>query len=136
VIRLTPQAARQLQISLEENADDALALRVAARRCSDGALEYAMGLDEPREGDLQLEEKGVPLLIGVASRDLLANTQIDFVEYEPGEFRFIFIAGQACVGASGNSQANGAAEARACRDGSCSGCGQGPSPSVSGMDQG
>jgi len=92
MICLTPAAARQINRVLEDAADDDLALRVAARRMPDGGIDYALGLDEPRDGDLEMQEKGVPVLVGAASRDLLQNTQIDYVEFEPGDLRFIFIA--------------------------------------------
>ncbi len=102
MISLTPAAARQINDSLEDE-PEALALRVAARRAPDGSIEYALGLDLARAGDLALDEKGVPLLIGADSQPLLDGTQIDFVEYEPGDFRFIFIP--AATGAAGAAQA-------------------------------
>ena len=90
MIKLSPAAARQINATLEDEVEE-LSLRVAARLADDGSVEYALGLDLPREGDFTLEEKGVPLLIGPSSRALLSNTRIDYVEYEPGDFRFIFV---------------------------------------------
>jgi len=118
MITLTPAAARQFNAALEDETEE-LALRVAARISSDGSIEYALGLDEAREGDLAMDEKGVPLLIGASSQALLVDTEIDFVEYEPGDFRFIFIASAAAplpaaLPASG-----------ACGSGGCSRCGSG-----------
>ncbi len=91
MMTLTPAAARQINAAAEANETDELGLRVAARRLPDGTIDYAMGFDEPREGDLVLDEKGVRLLIGSPSQPLLQGTRIDYVEYEPGDFRFIFI---------------------------------------------
>jgi iron-sulfur cluster assembly protein len=116
MITLTPAAARQVHLVLEQSADEDLCLRVAARSACDGSVEYAIGLDEPREGDLSQDEKGVTVLVGPASRDLVGGTQIDFVEYEPGDFRFIFIPAQPVPGA---------AAARTAPGGGCSGCGGG-----------
>ena len=91
MMTLTVAAARQINAAAEANEVDELGLRVAARRLPDGTVDYAMGFDEPREGDLVLDEKGVRLLIGSPSQPLLQGTRIDYVEYEPGDFRFIFI---------------------------------------------
>jgi iron-sulfur cluster assembly protein len=118
MISLTPAAARQINGALEDEAEE-LSLRVAARLGEDGAIEYALGLDEAREGDIALDEKGVPLLIGASSQALLANTQIDFVEYEPGDFRFIFIAAQSDTAAAPAPPSGG------CGSGGCSRCGSG-----------
>jgi iron-sulfur cluster assembly protein len=69
-----------------------LALRVAARREPDGSITYGMGFDEPAEGESpSLQAEGIAVLIATPSRALLQDTQLDFVELHPGEFRFIFI---------------------------------------------
>jgi len=103
MMTLTVAAARQINAAAEDSAAGELGLRVAARRMPDGTLDYAMGFDEQREGDLVLDEKGVRLLIGTPSRELLAGTQIDYVEYEPGDFRFIFVP-PASTGSPGADQ--------------------------------
>ena len=91
MMTLTVAAARQVHAAADAADADELGLRVAARQLPDGTVEYAMGFDEPREGDVVLDEKGVRLLIGEPSQPLLQGTRIDYVEYEPGDFRFIFI---------------------------------------------
>jgi iron-sulfur cluster assembly protein len=91
MMTLTVAAARQIHAAGEDGAAGDLGLRVAARRMADGTIDYAMGFDEQREGDLVLDEKGVRLLIGKPSVELLEGTQIDYVEYQPGDFRFIFV---------------------------------------------
>jgi iron-sulfur cluster assembly protein len=69
-----------------------LALRVAARRESDGSISYGMGFDEPGEGEQpSLQSDGVTVLIATSSQPLLQNTELDFVELNPGEFNFIFV---------------------------------------------
>ncbi len=115
MISLTPAAARQINGTLEDEVE-VLSLRVAARVGADGSIEYALGLDHPREGDLTLDDKGVPLLVGPASQPLLENTQIDFVEYEPGDFRFIFIAPEAAA------EPPGTAAPGSCGSAGCSRC--------------
>jgi len=92
MITLSIAAARQINEQVETSGPgDELALRIAARLLDDGTIDYAMGFDEQREGDLAFDEKGVRLLVGRPSRELLEGTLIDFVEYEPGDFRFIFV---------------------------------------------
>ncbi|GIT23967.1 MAG: hypothetical protein CM1200mP41_00110 [Gammaproteobacteria bacterium] len=53
-------------------------LRVAAKRDRDGAIDYAMGFDEPREEDTVSLQHGVRLLIAPTSMELLNDTVLDF----------------------------------------------------------
>jgi len=90
-VTITPAAVEQLRTALAASDDPDLGLRAAARRTAEGEVEYGMGLDEPREHDEQIEvEAGIKLLVSAASRDLIAGTEIDYVEVAPGEFRFVF----------------------------------------------
>ena len=50
-----------------------------------------MGFDNARKGDIALTSEGIALVVAEEHRDLLAGMTLDFVEYEPGDFRFIFI---------------------------------------------
>ena len=50
-----------------------------------------MGFDNARKGDLALTSEGIALVVAEEHRDLLAGMTLDFVELEPGDFRFIFI---------------------------------------------
>jgi len=96
LVTLTPAAIDQVRAALAAADDPDLGLRAAARRSPDGDVEYGMGLDEPREQDEQIEiDAGIKLLVSVASRDLIAGTEIDYVEVAPGEFRFVFLRPQA-----------------------------------------
>jgi iron-sulfur cluster assembly protein len=90
MITLTPGAARQIRLSAATEEGDPVTLRVAARPAPDGSIEFGMGFDEPRSGDVQLDVEGITLLVAAPSRDLVAETVIDYVEVEPGEFRFVF----------------------------------------------
>jgi len=116
--KLTFAAARQIHAAADsaqaESTGAAVpALRLAAAIGADGSPVYGMGFDEIREGDLAVLEKGVQLLIGRPSQALLQDIEVDFVEYLPGEFRFIFVAPQAAQAA--------AAPGDGCTQGSC-GC--------------
>lgn len=113
MITITTDAASQIRYAAEQSGTQGMALRIAARRCADGSIDYGMGFDEVREQDVELSSEGIALLIGEASRDLLVGTVLDFVEFEPGDFRFIFIpADEAAL-----------AEAPSCGSGGCSKCG-------------
>jgi iron-sulfur cluster assembly protein len=109
VITLTTAAAQQILAAARASGPGRPALRVAARRGPDGSLEFGLGFDEAREGDVTIEQDGIELLVGLPSQELLEGTTIDFVEIEPGELRFIFLAagppaaaeGGACGGGSG-----------------------------------
>ncbi len=68
-----------------------MGLRIAARRDADGSLHYAMGFDEARDDDLVVPSEGIALVVSPAQRELLDGMTLDYVEFEPGDFRFIFI---------------------------------------------
>ncbi|MGE5471977.1 MAG: HesB/IscA family protein [Bacteroidota bacterium] len=113
MITITPTAAAQILDAATRPELAGLALRIAAKRDAAGDIEYGMGFDELRENDAELQAAGVQLIVGAASRDLLTGTTLDFVEYLPGEFRFIFVP----PAASGCS--SGACSACSGRQGGC-----------------
>ncbi len=91
LVIVTPDAARQIVTAAGSSDAGGLALRIAASREADGSLDYAMGFDNVRKGDITLTSEGVDLVIAEEHRELLAGMTLDFVEYEPGDFRFIFV---------------------------------------------
>jgi iron-sulfur cluster assembly protein len=91
LIIVTPDAARQILTAAGSSDAGGLALRIAASLEADGSLDYAMGFDNVRKGDVTLTSEGIVLVVAEGHRALLAGTTLDFVEYEPGDFRFIFI---------------------------------------------
>ena len=91
IVTVTPGAADQIIVAARAANADGLALRIAASRGPDGSLDYAMGFDNARKGDLALTSEGIALVIAEEHRELLAGMTLDFVELEPGDFRFIFI---------------------------------------------
>ena len=110
---VTPNASQEIQAAAARSHAAGLALRVAARQAADGSVEYGMGFDEPREGDMPLQVLGVNLLIAPPSQPMLEDVVLDFVEIEPGQFNFIF-ADQASASAD--------MPAKACGNGGCNGC--------------
>jgi iron-sulfur cluster assembly protein len=91
MITVTRDAAAQIRSAAIESEAEGLALRIAARRDHDGSIHYAMGFDDPGEQDLRIESEGIELVVSPAERELLDGMTLDFVEYEVGDFRFIFI---------------------------------------------
>jgi iron-sulfur cluster assembly protein len=94
MITVTPQAAAQIAASAaESNAGRGgeACLRLAARLDDKGVIEYGMGFDDRAEGDTQIESAGVKILVSPGSVELLGGATLDYVEINPGEWRFIFI---------------------------------------------
>ena len=79
---ITPKAAAQVVQAAAERGEGQPVLRVAAKRDHDGAIDYAMGFDEPREEDTVSLQHGVRLLIAPTSMELLNDTVLDFVYIE------------------------------------------------------
>ena len=79
---ITPKAAAQVVHAAAESGEGQPVLRVAAKRDRDGAIDYAMGFDEPREEDTVSLQHGVRLLIAPTSIELLNDTVLDFVYME------------------------------------------------------
>jgi iron-sulfur cluster assembly protein len=86
MITITPRAAAQV---LKSTAG--AGLRLVARLDDKGAIEYGMGIDERAEGDAQTVSNGVTVLVAAGSVELLTGATLDYVELNPGEWRFIFI---------------------------------------------
>jgi iron-sulfur cluster assembly protein len=121
MITVTPDAARQIRIAATQADADELGLRIAARRDADGALHYAMGFDEARGDDVVVPSEGVALVVSPAHRELLDGMTLDYVELEPGDFRFIFINPNDAGAAAPSTAGSGSAPAA----GSCGGGGCG-----------
>jgi iron-sulfur cluster assembly protein len=91
MIRLTPRAAGQVR-EAAAGAGAAAVLRVAARVLADGQVDYGMGFDEWRTGDVRLLCEGVAVVVAPSSRALLDGIVLDYVEIAPGDSRFVFAA--------------------------------------------
>lgn len=95
MITVTPQAAARIKDQTKESGAQEMGLRLAARVLDDGSLDYGMGFDYERENDHLVETQGLTVFISATSRDYLEGVTLDFVELEPGDFRFIFIPADA-----------------------------------------
>lgn len=116
---LTSAAARQIQQTASASGALEMALRIAARVDADGSMQYGMGFDDPKDEDMKLDLDGVAVVIGDESQELLADTVLDYVELNPGEFNFIFIDARQFQGVPAPASSGG------CGSGGCSsgGCG-------------
>ena len=109
---VTPTASQEILAAASRSDAAGMALRVAARQVADGSVEYGLGFEEPREGDMPLQLHGVDVLIAPPSQPMLDGVVLDFVEIEPGSFNFIFTPASAAT----------ERPAKACGSGGCSGC--------------
>jgi len=90
MITVTPQAAEQIAKSAQQTGAGGACLRLAARLDIKGVIEYGMGFDDPAEGDTKVQANGVMILVSPGSIELLTGATLDYVEINPGEWRFIF----------------------------------------------
>lgn len=93
-ISISPAAAERIRAACRESGVESPLLRLAARHLDDGSLDYGMGFDQSRPGDASVEVDGIVILVAPQSQALIDGTHIDFVEIEPGDFRFIFSAAE------------------------------------------
>ena len=91
MIEITPEAAAQIKLSIQEGQTDGLTLRIAATRNDDNSVHYGMGFDEPKESDISINSSGIDVIISPVSSDLLKDTKLDYVELEEGKHQFIFL---------------------------------------------
>lgn len=91
MIKITPEAARQIRHSAELTDSQNLHLRIAVRREDDGSFVYGMGFDEMHDDDALLASEGINVIVSNAAKDFLIGATLDFVEINPGESQFIFI---------------------------------------------
>ncbi len=113
---LTSAAAQQITLAAQDSGAQDAVLRVAARREPDGSIGYGMGFDDVGDGDTRLQIQDVHIVIAPHHVALLEDTTLDFVEFAPGQYNFIFV--QQEVETTGSS-------AGGCGTGGGGGCGSG-----------
>jgi iron-sulfur cluster assembly protein len=91
MITITPEAARQIRLSAEQNKSSGMPLRIAATRNQDKSIHYGMGFDDAKEDDISVKSDDIEIIVSPVSAELLKNTVLDFVEIEPGKQQFIFM---------------------------------------------
>jgi iron-sulfur cluster assembly accessory protein len=82
LVSLTANAATKVkQLMAEEPDGDAAVLRVAIQGGGCSGFQYGLGFDRgAQEGDLELEQHGVTLVVDPFSAPYLRGSQIDFLE--------------------------------------------------------
>ncbi|MGD8524739.1 MAG: iron-sulfur cluster assembly accessory protein [Thioalkalispiraceae bacterium] len=92
MIKVTPEAAKQITEAAKQGQTEGFALRLAAQRKDDNSIEYMMGFDDAqRDEDIQIDSEGVKLVTSAGYVELLNGLTIDYVEIEPGQYNFIFM---------------------------------------------
>lgn len=119
MITVTAKAAEQIHQAASQSGAEGMFLRIAARRGMDGSIQYGMGFDEQGEEDIIVSSEGVTVIVSPDNMGLLNGAVLDFVELDPGDFRFIFVnpnddGGSSCGSSSGGGGGGG-----------CGGCGGG-----------
>ncbi len=109
---VTCAAAQEILAAAGRSGAAGMALRVAARITPEG-IAYGMGFDEAAPDDEVAVFDGLTVLVAAASRPLLAQTVLDYVELDAGKRDFIFVPPR---------QSAGATQATQCGSGGCSGC--------------
>lgn len=91
IFNITPRAAEQVFIAAKQSGTTGMALRLAAKQLTDGSIDYGMGFDDLREGDVHIVTEGVSIVFEPTYTTLLSGATMDYVELEQGDFRFIFL---------------------------------------------
>ncbi|NCA71558.1 MAG: iron-sulfur cluster assembly accessory protein [Sphingobacteriia bacterium] len=91
MFKLTTTAAEQVLQAAKQGGTEGMALRLAASQAADGAIDYRMGFDDPTEDDIRFQCEGIEIVMTPEQVPLLDQATMDYVEMEPGQFRFIFL---------------------------------------------
>ena len=91
MFKVTAQAAAQVRYAAQQGGAGGMALRLAAHKKSDGAIEYRMGFDHAKEDDIQFASEGVEIVMEPEYVPLLDQTVMDFVTLDDGGHHFVFI---------------------------------------------
>jgi len=91
MFKITAAAADQVLSAARQGKMERLSLRLAAHRKADGSIDYRMGFDDATDEDIRTSSEGVNIVMAPEYVPLLVKATMDFVEFEPGQFRFIFL---------------------------------------------
>lgn len=80
-VTLTPSAAKRVAELIQSEGEEAGKFRIAVSGGGCSGFQYGFSLDDTvNADDLVFEQHGVTLLVDEVSMDLLAGSEIDFVE--------------------------------------------------------
>ncbi|MCW8826605.1 MAG: iron-sulfur cluster assembly accessory protein, partial [Gammaproteobacteria bacterium] len=74
-----------------QSESDGMSLRIAAKKLEDGSFEYGMGFDELKDDDLDVKSEGITIIFAPEYGPMVRGMTIDFVEFEDGQYHFIFL---------------------------------------------
>ena len=93
--RAVDELKRAIEARRQENATDTVRVMVQSR-CGCGAAHFAMGFDEPEEGDNQVDLGGVTLLVDPNSAPFLDQALMDYSDDLMGKGFRIDAPGAGC----------------------------------------
>jgi len=92
MFKISKTASAELKRSMLHHDFDDMPVRIAARRNSDGSIEYQMGFDEAGPGDTMIASAGIDVVIAKDHMALLQGTELDYVVPDDDEqHQFIFL---------------------------------------------
>jgi iron-sulfur cluster assembly protein len=91
IISFSPAAIAQIKTNIQDSEHSAMALRIAATMSADETINYGMGFDETKEGDVQFTDDGVNFLVSSDCLELLNGAHVDYVDVENDQHHFIFL---------------------------------------------
>jgi iron-sulfur cluster assembly protein len=94
-VALTPKAIEEVKhIMANKNIPQGYGLRIGVKGGGCGGVSYMLGFDKPKEGDLEYQLEGVPVLVEKKHAMYLLGLQVDF--HESAEARgFMFVSPEA-----------------------------------------
>ncbi len=87
MVDLTPAAATKLQSIITEKGLTGYGLRIYISGSGCSGLQYGMGFDKERAGDVITTAVGIQTLIDSASAQYLDGITVDFLDEEGGGFK-------------------------------------------------
>lgn len=91
MITVSPEAAAQIKVSVEQGKAEGLALRLAIHQKEDKSFHYVMGFDDGKmDGDLVVDTEGVKVVLDSESQKLAAGLKLDYIDLE-GNKEFVFL---------------------------------------------
>ncbi len=91
IISFSPAAIAQIKTNIQDSEHSAMALRIAATMTADETINYGIGFDETKEGDVQFTDDGINFLVNPDCLELLNGAHVDYVEVENDQHHFIFL---------------------------------------------
>ena len=76
MFEISEKAAAQVMAAAEQGGTEGMVLRLAAQMKQDGTIDYLMGFDQPKEGDVRIESRGVAVVMVKVARALVVLASV------------------------------------------------------------